>query len=119
MQLPVSLRNGIHAQQAILTTFLDDLRPAAAQARALYSAINHNVGDVDPLRAEFARHALRQHAQARFRCCEMRETRFAAQASGSAREQKRAAAQRHKPSGCLASDQKATKAADAPEFLEH
>ena len=71
-----------------------------------------------PLAAVLARHALRDHAQARLGGRELREARLAAQAARGAGEDHRAAAEGTEPAGRLAPDEKAGEAADAPEVLE-
>src|SRR3954468_169228 len=66
----------------------------------------------------FARHALRDHAQASFGCRKMRKSRFAANARRSAGENDAATPERHEPTRCFAPDEEAAEAADAPETLE-
>src|SRR5579859_1998991 len=75
--------------------------------------------DMEALGAEFARHALRQHAQARLGRRELGESGFAAQAARCAGEQHRAAPKRREPARGLASHQETAVAADPPKVLEH
>jgi NAD(P)-dependent dehydrogenase (short-subunit alcohol dehydrogenase family) len=74
----------LDAEQTILASSLDRLRAAATETIAIDTAIDHNVCDVDAVRTEFARHALRNHAQPGFGCRELGEARLAAHAAGSA-----------------------------------
>src|SRR6187431_239117 len=84
------------------------VRRTFAQAFAIDATVDHNMGYMDAEWPIIARHALRDHAQAR----------FAANARRSAGENDAAAPERHEPARCFAPDQKAAEAADAPEILE-
>src|SRR5258708_2012822 len=119
MYLPVSLGNGVDAEQAVLTALRDHVRTIAPQSIAVNAAVDHDVRDVDALRAKFARHALCQHAQAGLGRCEVGESGFAAQAARCAGEQYRAAPQWNEPARRFPSHQEAAEAADAPEVFEH
>src|SRR5205823_8897083 len=75
-------------------------------------------GDVDALRAELARHALREEAQAPFGGVESGEAGAGAQAARRAGEEDRAAAPRQHAPRRLTADEKAAQAALAPGALE-
>src|SRR6185436_15651009 len=119
MHVPVSLCDRIDAEETILSAFLDYFRPAAAEAIAIDATIDHDVRDVDAQWAILARHALSDHAQARFGRGKVGETRLAAHAARCSGEQDRPPPQRYEPARCFPSHQEAAEAADAPEVLEH
>jgi hypothetical protein len=48
MNVPVSLRDRIDAEETILSAFLDYFGPAAAEAIAIDASIDYDVRDVDP-----------------------------------------------------------------------
>ena len=81
MNVPVSLGDGVDAEQAVLAAFRDHGGEPLAQAIAVDAAIDHDMRDVDALRTVFARHTLRQHAQARLGRRKVRESGLAAHAA--------------------------------------
>src|SRR5215217_2269119 len=105
-------------RETVLPTSLDQGRRTLAQAFAINATVDHNMGYMDAEWPIFARHALRDHAQASFGCRKMRKSRFAANARRSAGEHDAAAPERHEPARCFAPDQEAAETADAPEILK-
>ena len=77
MNAPIGISDGIDAKQTIFAAFSGQARHPAEQAIAAYAAINHNMRDVNAERSIFPRHALRDHAQARFRGGKMRKSGLA------------------------------------------
>src|SRR5215471_8912753 len=118
MNGPIDVSDRIDAKQAILSAFFDQGRHSIADAIAIDGAIHHHVCDMDAQRPVLARHALRNHAKAGLGGREMRESRLAAQACGSAGEDNGAAPEGDEPARRLATNQKAAEAADSPEILE-
>src|SRR5204862_4171486 len=108
----------IDAEQAVLAALLKKLRPAADEALAVDTAVDHHVRDMHAQRPELARHALRDHAQPGLGDGELGKSRFAAQAARRTGEDHRAAPEGDEPTGRLAPDEEAGEAADAPEILE-
>src|SRR5216683_6478917 len=115
MDLPIGFGDRINAEQAVLAAFLDQRGAPTAQAIAINAAIHHDMRDMDAEGPVLARHALRDHAQAGLGGREMREPRLAANAGRSAGEDDSAASERHQTARCLAPDNEAAEAADAPE----
>src|SRR6266849_2521665 len=118
MDLPIGFGDPINAEQAVLAAFLDQRGAPTAQAIAIDAAIHHDMRDMDAEWPVFARHALRNHAQAGLGGREMREPRLATDAGRSAGEDDGTAPQRREPARRLAPDQETAEAADAPEILE-
>src|SRR3954468_19491723 len=118
MNLPIGLGDRVDAEQTALAALVDDLGAAAAQAMAVDAAVDHDVGHVHALGAVLARHALRDHAQARLGGGELGKPGLPGEAAGRTGEDPRAPAGGDEPAGRLAADEKARKAADPPEFLE-
>src|ERR1700730_19221633 len=85
MNLPVRFRNGFDVKQPILAALEDGFWAAAAQTLAIDTAVNHDVRHIDPGRPVFARHALRDHAQAGLGSGGLRVTGLDAKARGSPR----------------------------------
>ena len=81
MDLPIGLGDRVDAEQAVLAALVDDLGAATAQAMAVDAAVDHDVGYVHALGAILARHALRDHAQARFGGGELGKSGFATEAA--------------------------------------
>src|SRR5215204_7480747 len=104
MNLPISFGDRVDVEETVLPTFLDQGRRTFAQAFAIDAAVDHNMGYMDAEWPIFARHALRDHAQASFGCRKMRKSRFAANARRSAGEHDAAAPERHEPARCLPPD---------------
>src|SRR5262249_17767342 len=65
MDLPIGFRDGLDAEQAVGTAFLQEAGRSAQQSLTRDAAVDHGVRDVDALRSIFPRHALRDRAQAR------------------------------------------------------
>src|SRR3954470_15301547 len=117
MNLPISFRDRVNVEETVPPTFLDQGRRTFAQAFAIDATVDHNMGYMDAEWPILARHALRDHAQARFGCRKMRKSRFTANARRSAGENDAAAPERHEPARCFTPDQEAAEAANAPEVL--
>src|SRR5947209_12516758 len=66
VDVPVGLGDCIDAEQSVLAALLQQARSTPKQTLAMYAAIDHGMRDMEPERPVFARHALRDHAQARF-----------------------------------------------------
>src|SRR5258708_29032138 len=94
MDVPVILRDGVDAEEAVLAAVPHPRRAAAAQTVAVDAAVDHHMGDVNAGGAVFASHALRDHAQPSLGGREMRKSRLAADAGGGAGEYDGAAAER-------------------------
>src|SRR5258706_13800952 len=95
MDLPVGLGDCVDAEQAVLAALLDDLGATAAQAVAVDAAIDHDMRDMETLRPELARPALREEAEPALHRRERRETRLAPQAARGPLEQDGGPAQGH------------------------
>src|SRR3984893_8187875 len=106
MNLPVSFRNGFDVEQPVLAALADGFG-AATQTLAIDTAVNHDVRHMDPGRPVFARHALRDHAQAGLGSGELRVNGLAAKARGCAGEDHRSAAERKEPPRRFTPHQKA------------
>src|SRR5262249_37901764 len=119
VQLIVRLRDRVGIEHCIRAA----LGYAAALAVALDLAVDDDVGYVDALRLEFARHALRERAQPEFAAGKVVEIRAPAQAGGRAGEEDRAAVaapahpREHRFHG-FAPDQKSAEAGVLPAALE-
>src|SRR5262245_32922818 len=115
VDLPVRLRDRVRRQHAVFAEPLLELRHAAVHLVAVDDAVDHDVRDVDALRAELARHAVGNCAQARLGRREGGEGGTRAQRGGGAREQDAAAAARQHATGGLAPGQEAAEAAEPPD----
>jgi len=118
MDLPVGLGDRLDAEQTVFAALGHDLWPSAAQAVTVDAAVDDNVGNVEAERPEFARHALRDHAQPRLGGRKLREACLAAQTTRRPREDHRAPPERRQSPYRLAPDQEPGKAADPSELLE-
>ena len=116
MQLPVGLGDGLGAQDAVAVLERVALGKVAADELGVDRAVDHHVRDVDALRPELARHALRQRAQRVLGAGEGGEAGAAAHAGGGAGEQDGAAAARHHGLGDLAAHQEAGEAGHLPDL---
>lgn len=101
MDLPIGFRDGLDAEEAVVTAIPDRGGSAAAQAIAIDPAVDHDMRDMDAEGPKLARHALRDHAQAGLGGGKMRKPRLAADAGRSACEDDGAAAERHEPAGLM------------------
>ena len=79
VQIPVVFGNRVDLERAADPALVQRAGEEAAQAIAIDQSVDDDVGDVDALRPEFARHALCQHPQTCLGGGEMGEARLAAQ----------------------------------------
>ena len=118
VQVPVRVGDGVRAEHAVLALLLLVLGHALVDLIAVDPAVDDAVGDVDALRAEVARHRLRDRAQPGLGRGEGGEGRPTADRRGCAGEDYGpAAVGQHAPRG-LSPDQKAAQAAEPPDVLE-
>src|SRR5260370_39429506 len=90
IELPVGLGDRRRPHQAFEIEVLHRLVTLAlpdsiAHPRGIHSRIDHEMGDVDVLRSEFARGALRNCAESELRGCECGRSNSAADTCGCAR----------------------------------
>src|SRR5215470_6089490 len=122
VELPVGFRDGCRRHQQI--RIIQRVRAQRLDAPLPYPfgidpGIDDEMGDVDVLRPELARHRLRDRAQAELRAGECRIADTAAQARGGAGEEDVAlAARQHQPRR-LAAGEEAGIAGHLPDFSEH
>ena len=93
--------------------------PPLAHPGRVHAEVDHQVGDVDALRAELARHALRHGPEAELRAGEGGEAGAAAQAGGGAGEDDGAAAARQHQARRLPPGEEARVAGHLPHLAEH
>ena len=100
------------------SSMLSGLSGGSAPARAADAAVDDDMGDMDALRRQFARHALRQAAQREFAHGERRRLRIALDAGRGAGEQDGAVALRQHALGRLLRHQEAAEGADRHRLLD-
>ena len=118
MDVPVVLDDRLDAQQPVGTGLLLAVGHARQQPLALDAAVDDDMGDMEALRPELARHRLDHEAQSALGGVEGGEARPAAQRARGAGEDHRAAAERRQAAHRLAGEQEAGEAADPPGVLE-
>src|ERR1700681_4631698 len=118
MNLPVRFGNGFNVEQPVLPALADGFGAAATQTLAVDTAVNQDVRHMDSGRPVFARHALRDHAQAGLGSGELRVTGLASKARGCAGEDHRSAAERNQTPRRFTPHEKAAEASDSPESFK-
>lgn len=119
VQLPEELGDRVGGEHAVGRKLFHALGHAFARPAVVDHAVDHDVGDVDVLRPELARHRLRHLAQAALGRRKRGELRRAAHRCRGAREKNRAFAARNHAPRRLAPEEKPRVAAQAPDLLEH
>ena len=94
VQHPIGVGDGGDVEHAVGAARFFQLRPQAQEALALDAAVDHDVADMNVLRPEFARHALRQRPQRRLGGYERGKIGLAAQRTAGTGENQAAAAAR-------------------------
>src|SRR5262245_49589929 len=122
VELPVRLRDGCRRHQEI--RIIQRVRPQRLDAPlphpfGIDPGIDDEMGDMDVLRPKFARHRLRDRAQAELRAGECRISDAAAQARGGAGEEDIASAARQHQPRRLAAGEEAGIAGHLPDFAEY
>ena len=123
MQIPIGIGDGFRIHQLIGFEIGQRLLAAArldalAHERRVDAGVDDEMRDVDVLRSQFARHALRHGAQAELGAGEGGIADAAAQARRRAREQDRALAMRQHEARGLAPREKAAITGHLPYFAE-
>src|SRR5882672_11186170 len=109
-----------HQQIRIVERFLaPELLAAFAHPGGIDAGIDDQMGDVDVLRSEFARHRLRHRAQSEFGAGEGRKAAAAAQGGGGAGKEDVALAPRQHQPRRFATGDKAGPAGHFPHLAEH
>src|SRR5262245_66080507 len=65
VDLPIGLGDRVDAKQAILAALLEEVRRAPEQPLPIDAAVDHDMGNMQPLGPELARHRLCEHTQPR------------------------------------------------------
>src|SRR6267378_8245877 len=107
MQLPIGLGDGVCIERAIFSELFEDSGEQRPNPIAFDRTVDDDMRDVDALRSELSRHALRDHAQARLARAEMGKARHAAKRTRGSREEDRASTEGYETPRRLTAHQKA------------